>query len=64
MEFISGGSFAKQQTLKTNVKLYEGMELPTKNIIPSTEHRDHQANTQDHDGWKICPSYFCTVWLY
>ena len=28
----------------------EDMELPTKNIRSSTEHRDHQANTQDHDG--------------
>ena len=52
MEFISRRSFTKQrrQLVQENDKLYEGMELPTKNIRPSTEHRDHQANTQDHDG--------------
>ena len=50
MEFISGRSFTKQrkQFLQGNDKLYEGMELPTKNIRSSTEHRDHKANTQDH----------------
>ena len=31
-------------------KLYEGMELPTKNIRSSPEHRDHQTITQDYDG--------------
>ena len=52
MEFISGGSFTKQrkQFLQANDKLCEGMELPTKNIRSSTEHRDHKTNTQDHDG--------------
>ena len=30
MEFISGGSFTKQQLLQANDKLHEGMELPTK----------------------------------
>ena len=34
MEFISG---TKQQFLQTNDKLYESMELPTKNIRSSTE---------------------------
>ena len=45
MEFILGRTFTKQQLLQENDKLYEGMELPTKNIRSSTEHRDHQANT-------------------
>ena len=45
-------------TYKTDVKSfldkpYEDMKLPTKNIRSSTEHRGHQANTQDHDGWRI-----------
>ena len=30
MEFISGGSFTKQQLLQANDKLYGGLELPTK----------------------------------
>ena len=36
------------------------MELDTKNIKFSPEHRDHQANTKDNDGqrkvsrWKRC----------
>ena len=52
MEFIAGRSFTKQhkQLLQSNHKLYEGMELHTKNIRFSPEHRDHQANTQDNDG--------------
>ena len=52
MEFISGRRFTKQrkQFLQANGKLYEGIALPTKIIRPSTEHRDHQANTQYHDG--------------
>ena len=50
MEFISRRSFTKQQFLQANDKLYEDMELPTKNTRPSTEHRDDQANTQDLDG--------------
>ena len=56
MEFISGRSFTKQrkQLLQVNDKLYEGMELPTKNIRSSTDHRYHKTNTQDHDGWKRC----------
>ena len=39
MEFISG-RFTKQrkQFLQANDKLYEGVELPTKNIRSSTEH--------------------------
>ena len=49
MEFISGTKQHKQ-FLQENDKLYEGVELPTKNIRSSTEHLDHQANTQDHDG--------------
>ena len=44
MEFISGAKKHKQ-FLQTNYKLYESMELPTKYIRSSTEHRDHQANT-------------------
>ena len=56
MEFILGRSFTKQwkQFLQANDKLYEAMELPTKNIRSSTEHRDHKANIQDRDGWKRC----------
>ena len=48
METISGGSFTKQRKklLQANHKLYESIELP---IRFSPEHRDHQANTQDHD---------------
>ena len=44
MEFILG---TKQDTqfLQANDKLYESMELPTKKIRSSTEHRDHQTNT-------------------
>ena len=38
-------NFCRQMT-----KLYEGLELHTKNIRSSTEQRDHQANTQNHDG--------------
>ena len=37
----------RYQTTQANDKLYERMELPTKNIRVSVE---HQANTQDHDG--------------
>ena len=53
MEFISGRHFNKQRNkfLQANDKLYEGLELPAKNIRSSTEHQDHQANTQDHYGW-------------
>ena len=52
MEFISERYFTKQckQFLQTNDKLYQPMELPTKNIKFSLEHQDHQANTLDHDG--------------
>ena len=52
MEFISRRHFTKQrkQFLQANDKLYKGVELPTKNIRSSTEHRDRQANTQDNDG--------------
>ena len=52
MKTISGRSFTKQrrQLLQANEKLYQGIELPTKNIRPSTGHWDHQASPQDHDG--------------
>ena len=52
MEFISRRFFTKQrkQILKANDKLHVGMELPTKNIRSSPEHRDHQAITQDYEG--------------
>ena len=52
MEFIAGRSFTKQrkQVLQPNDKLYEGMELHTKSIRFSPEHRGHQASTQDNDG--------------
>ena len=52
METILRRCFAKQrkQFLQANDKLYEGMELPTKNIRSSPEHRDHQTITQDYDG--------------
>ena len=39
-----------KQLLQANDKLYEGMELHTKNIRFSPEHRDYQANAQDNDG--------------
>ena len=53
MEFISGRHLTKQrrQFLQANDKLYKDIELPTKNIRFSLEHQDHQAKTQDHDGW-------------
>ena len=59
MKTISRRSFTKQrkqllQLLQANDKLNEGMKLPTKNIRSSTEHPDHQANTQDSDVWKRC----------
>ena len=46
MEFIAGRSFTKQrkQLFQANDKLYEAMELHTKNIRFSPEHRDHQAD--------------------
>ena len=46
MEFILGKHFTKQRKrfLQANDKLYEGVELPTKNIRSSTEHRDYQAH--------------------
>ena len=52
MEFISGRYFTEQrkQFLQANEKLYEGVELPTKNIRSSTEHRDYQASTWVNDG--------------
>ena len=52
MEAILGRSFTKQrkQFLEANDKLYEGVELPTKNIRSSTEHRDHQASIWVNDG--------------
>ena len=39
-----------QTTMQANNKLYESMELPTKNIRSSTEHRDYQASTWVNDG--------------
>ena len=36
--------------MQANDELYEGVGLSSKNIRSFTEHRDHQANTQDHDG--------------
>ena len=62
MEFISDSFFTEQhkQIFQANDKLYEGMELHTKNIKFFAEHRDHQASTQDNDGqrkasrWKRC----------
>ena len=65
MKFITGMPFTRQCNqffLHANNKLYEGMELHTKNIRFFPEHRDHQANTQDNDGqgkawgWKRCLS--------
>ena len=53
MEFIAVTK-QRKQLLQANDKLYEGMELHTKNIRFSLEHRDHQANTQDNDGWNRC----------
>ena len=52
MEFISGRHFTKQrkQFLQANDKLYEGVELPTKNIRFSTKHRDYQASIWVNDG--------------
>ena len=52
MEFISGRYFTEQrkQFLQANEKLYEGVELPTKNIRSSTEHRDYQASTWVNNG--------------
>ena len=52
MEFISGRHFTKRrkQFLQANDKLYDGVELPTKNIKSFTEHRDYQASTWVNDG--------------
>ena len=36
--------------MQANEKLYEGMEIHTKNIRFSPEYRDNQANIQDNDG--------------
>ena len=55
MGFISGRHFTKQRKklLQANDKLYEGVELPTRNIRSSTEHRDYQVSTWVNDGgWK------------
>ena len=48
MEFIALTKQLKQ-LLQANDKLYEGMELRTKNRF-SLEHRDHQAKTGENDG--------------
>ena len=52
MEFISRRSFTKQhkQFLQENDKLYEGVELPAKNIRSSTEYRVYQESTWVNDG--------------
>ena len=45
MKFITGRPFTRQCNqlfLHANNKLYEGMELHTKNIRFFPEHRDHQ----------------------
>ena len=55
MGFISGRHFTKQRKklLQANDKLYEGVELPTRNIRSSTEHQDYQVSTWVNDGgWK------------
>ena len=36
--------------LQANDKLYEGVQLPTKDIRSSTKHRDYQASTWVNDG--------------
>ena len=36
--------------LLANDKLYDGIEIHTKNIRFSPKYRDNQANTQDNDG--------------
>ena len=44
-----------RQCLQANDKLYEGVELPTKNIRSSTKHQDYQESTWVNDGgWKRC----------
>ena len=40
----------RKQFLQANDKLYEDVELVTKNIRSSTEHRDYQASTWVNDG--------------
>ena len=52
MEFIVGRFFTKQhkQILQANNKMYKGMELHTKYIRFSPEHKGHQAKTQNNDG--------------
>ena len=52
MEFIAGRFFTKQrkQLFQANDKLYEGVELHTKNIKVFHEFRDNHANTKDNDG--------------
>ena len=63
MKFITGMPFTRQCNqffLHANNKLYEGMELHTKNIRFFPDNRDYQANAQDNDGpgkalgWKEC----------
>ena len=57
---LQAGPLQCKHFMQANDKLYEGIELHTKNIRFSTEDRDHQANTQDNDGqgkasgWKRC----------
>ena len=59
MEFNAGRFFTKQckQLLQVNDKLYEGMQLHTKNIRFSPEHRGHQANIQDNDGQRKASTF-------
>ena len=57
---LQAGPLQCKHFMQANDKLYEGIELHTKNIRFSPEDRDHQANTQDNDGqgkasgWKRC----------
>ena len=66
MEFNAGRFFTKQckQLLQVNDKLYEGMQLHTKNIRFSPEHRGHQANIQDNDGQRKASNLQAIMFLY
>ena len=52
MEFISGRHVTKRrkQFFQASDKLYEGIELPTKDIRSCNENRDHQGSTWVNDG--------------
>ena len=49
---LKAGPFSNnaKKLLLANDKLYDGIEIHTKNIRFSSEYRDNQANTQDNDG--------------